>query len=122
MLIQGRLERTKTTLMHFKCEVTNARKNKPHTFYMGQHVISHLQKKCIVLAVKKALTAQIFLNLRNFDTSEKHEVKSRIFKRSITLTLALLSYLVSFQRYGGLKNWGSQYFYTAFVYSPSRWF
>ena len=44
MLIQGKLERTETNLMHFKWEVTWTHGNQPYTFSMGQRVNSHFEK------------------------------------------------------------------------------
>jgi len=44
MLIQGKLERRETNLMHFKWEVTRTNGNQPNTFYMGQCVNSHFDK------------------------------------------------------------------------------
>jgi len=52
MIIQGRIERTETNLMHFKWVVTSTHVNQPNTFYMGhrkgwQLMISGVQKALI---------------------------------------------------------------------------
>ena len=64
-----------------------------------------------VSAVKKVLTAPMFLNLRNFwterDTSEKLEMKSLDLKETYQLDLSFfVVYIVSFQSYRGLKKNG----------------
>ena len=65
-----------------------------------------------------------FLNLRNFetdrDTSEKHEIKLLDLQEIYQFDRAFLSYLVSFQSYGGFKkNWSGQlfFFYCKYVVS-----
>jgi len=50
MLIKGRLERTETNLMHFKCEVTWTLGDQPNTVWMGQRVNTYFVTKVVPVA------------------------------------------------------------------------
>ena len=70
------------------------------TLFFGKREVASKPK--VVLAVKKVLTAQTFVNLPNFeterDTSEKHEIKLLNLQEIYQFDLIFfLSYLVSFQ-------------------------
>ena len=61
-VIQGRLERTQTNLMHFQME-GGLHGNQPHVFLMGQRVNSHsvLKKKRNPLGCPDAIFAEIVI-------------------------------------------------------------
>jgi len=57
MLIQGRLERTETNLMHIKREqVTWTHGNQPNTFWMGPRVNSHIVYFSLYLSSSQPLS------------------------------------------------------------------